>query len=230
MRRRRLIWLVPALLIAAPAAAQKRIDPGSWFDPIDLSRALMAQVGTGGKLEMAVEVGADGLPLRCEIAVSSGIADLDALTCRLTMRRARWEPRRDAAGQGIAAATRVSVDWRLLVPPVTQVKLVPRAQRLLASRFTYQRMKLPSHGSVTLDIFLSADGRARYCRARDGGSSGSGEFDSWLCQRVLATKPLAVIDYHGAAQTHLRTTLHASWKIEPSREWYTTTFDIEPFD
>lgn len=229
MRRARLIWLVPALLIAAPAVAQKRINPGSWFDPIDLSRALMAQVGTGGKLEMAVDVGADGLPLRCEIAFSSGIADLDALTCRLTMRRARWEPRRDAAGQGIAAVTRVSVDWRLLVPPVTGIKLVPRAQRLLASRFTYQRMQLPRQGSVTLDIFLSVDGRARNCRARDGGSSGSGEFDSWLCQRILASRPLAVIDYHGAAPAPLRTVLHASWTIEPSREWYTSSFDIEPF-
>jgi hypothetical protein len=228
MRRGRSFWLLPALLIAAPATAQKRIDPGSWYDPLDLSRDLLAQVGNGGQLVMDVEVGADGQPKRCDVSVSSGIADLDALSCRLTMRRARWEPKRDDAGIAVAASTRVAINWRLLTPPQPPaLTLAPRVQRLLTSKFTYQRMGMPGKGSVTLDVALAVDGTSTACRVRAGGSSGSEQFDTWLCQRTLAARPLAVIDYRGAVPAPLRTTVHVSWTIEPGSERFISLIDVE---
>jgi hypothetical protein len=182
--------LLLGLMVAAPAAAQKRVNPSNWFDALDLSRRLVAQAGSGGKVVMAIDVSSDGRPDHCAIAVSSGIADLDTLSCDLVMRRARWLPRRDAAGQAIPGVDRVPVDWRLFAKPSPPtLAFSRRGSDFVFSPGTYLRMKLPQEGSLAMEVALTSDGKVTRCAARPGGSSGSVTFDGWFCRRLIGMKP-----------------------------------------
>ncbi|HEX8374576.1 MAG TPA: energy transducer TonB, partial [Geminicoccaceae bacterium] len=54
-----------------------------------------------GTVFVRLGIGANGRVTACEVARSSGSADLDRTTCDLIRRRFRYEPARDAAGRAI---------------------------------------------------------------------------------------------------------------------------------
>lgn len=64
----------------------------------DYPRAAL-EAGEEGTVVMRVVVGPKGRVTDCSIVKSSGSAALDSGTCRLVMRRYRYEPGRDAAGR-----------------------------------------------------------------------------------------------------------------------------------
>lgn len=220
--------LLVGLLLAVPASAQQRIDPASWFSAADLPPSIQASVGKGGKMVMAIDVGADGRPVQCGIAVSSGLSDLDDLSCKLAMRRARWTPKQDAAGQASAAAYRVSVDWRQVVAPAPQWMLTPRAQRLLTDVQTYDRIDLADAGTIALDVVLTRDGVATRCAARPGGSSGSPSFDALLCRRVLLTKPFALAASSDGTAGQLGAVVSVSWRADAAGTVFMGAIDARP--
>lgn len=97
----------PVIAIAAPAApvvappppppkgpsspAQPKGSPGSWATSNDYpSRAL--RENRAGVTGFRVTVGADGRVVDCSITSSSGSPDLDATTCQMVTRRARFKP------------------------------------------------------------------------------------------------------------------------------------------
>lgn len=70
------------------------LEPGKW-----------AEVG----VRYAVEV--DGRVRECAIDRSSGVPALDAMACRLIVRRFRFRPGRDAAGQPVRATVTETHGW-----------------------------------------------------------------------------------------------------------------------
>ncbi|MDQ2893168.1 MAG: energy transducer TonB, partial [Pseudomonadota bacterium] len=73
----------------------------------------------GGSVTVRFTVTADGRARGCSVMQSSGVASLDATTCRLVEQRFRYAPARDAAGSPIAEQRGWRQTWWLegLMPP-----------------------------------------------------------------------------------------------------------------
>lgn len=66
--------------------------------------AALRKAGIGGAVSILVTIGPTGLADACAIVRSSGVAELDAMTCALVRARYLFTPARDAAG-------RPTTDW-----------------------------------------------------------------------------------------------------------------------
>jgi protein TonB len=69
--------------------------------PSDYPRGLREN-GIGGRVEFVFTVGPNGRVTRCAVTRSSGVPELDALTCRLVQQRFRYRPSTDRFGRPIA--------------------------------------------------------------------------------------------------------------------------------
>jgi protein TonB len=113
----------PVIAIAAPAApvvappppkgpsspAQPKGNPSNWATPNDYpSRAL--REGRTGTTGFRVTVGTDGRVTSCSITSSSGSDDLDATTCQMVTRRARFKPAMED-GSPVQGAFSSRVKW-----------------------------------------------------------------------------------------------------------------------
>ena len=78
--------------------------------PSDYPRDL-GNSGIGGRVGVLLEVGVNGHVTRCSIERSSGVAELDALTCRLMEQRFRFRPSTDRYGRPIADEVEWDHDW-----------------------------------------------------------------------------------------------------------------------
>lgn len=67
--------------------------------------------GAEGTVIVQFEVGVDGRVSGCEVADTSGNAELDATTCRLVEARFRYEPARNAEGKAITEVRGWQQDW-----------------------------------------------------------------------------------------------------------------------
>lgn len=67
--------------------------------------------GVGGRVGMVFTVGTDGRVTSCTVTRSSGVAELDALTCRLIRERFRYRPSTDRYGRPIADEVEGEHDW-----------------------------------------------------------------------------------------------------------------------
>lgn len=65
-----------------------------------------------GKVRFLLGVGPDGRVRDCVIVASSGSSALDAATCAIMRRRARFTPAMDAHGNPVRAGIRQEVEWR----------------------------------------------------------------------------------------------------------------------
>jgi periplasmic protein TonB len=100
----------PPPSVASPL--KPRGDPGSWLSSDDYPSSAQrdqAQGVTGFKLE----VDASGKVTNCEVTSSSGNTELDAQTCKLLPRRARFSPAKDASGNGMASTYVGRTRWQL---------------------------------------------------------------------------------------------------------------------
>lgn len=106
-----------ALLMTAIVVAAQPNNAQNWIGPEDYPRAALVE-NRGGQSGFRITISSEGKPLACEIYHSSGSADLDAQTCLLVMRRATFEPARDANGQPITSVYRnVNSWWTARMPP-----------------------------------------------------------------------------------------------------------------
>jgi len=71
------------------------------------------RVGAQGDAEFTVLVGTDGKPKECHVTKSAGHPALDAATCDLIMRRARFYPAKDEAGKPKESYYTNRVRWRI---------------------------------------------------------------------------------------------------------------------
>ena len=67
--------------------------------------------GIGGRVGMIFTVGTDGRVTSCTITRSSGVPELDALTCRLIRERFRYRPSTDRYGRPIPDEVEGEHDW-----------------------------------------------------------------------------------------------------------------------
>ena len=74
--------------------------------PRDLGRK-----GIGGRVFFTIVVGADGRVHGCRVTRSSGVPELDQLTCRLVSARFRYRPSTDRNGRPIADEVDGEQDW-----------------------------------------------------------------------------------------------------------------------
>jgi len=78
--------------------------------PSDYPRDL-GNSGIGGRVSVLLEVGVNGRVTRCSIEHSSGVPELDGLTCRLMEQRFRFRPSTDRYGRPIADEVEWDHDW-----------------------------------------------------------------------------------------------------------------------
>jgi protein TonB len=78
--------------------------------PSDYPRDLREQ-RIGGRVRMVFTVGPRGLVISCRITRSSGVPELDELTCRLIRQRFRYRPSTDRYGRPIADEVEGEHDW-----------------------------------------------------------------------------------------------------------------------
>lgn len=98
---------------AAPIGATA-INAGDWISSNDYPSAALRE-DRGGRVTFSVTVGPDGSAQRCDIVISSGSPDIDAVTCDVIMRRARFNPARDASGKAATGTYKSSVNWTIPV-------------------------------------------------------------------------------------------------------------------
>lgn len=89
-----------------------RGNPGTAFGddayPPDAIRA-----GEQGRTTALLRIDASGTPISCAIKTSSGSPSLDAATCSIALRRARFDPAREAQGKAISSTYTLPVRWVL---------------------------------------------------------------------------------------------------------------------
>lgn len=71
----------------------------------------LRQRGIGGRVGMVFTVGPSGRVTSCHVTHSSGVAELDSLTCSLIMQRFRYRPSTDRYGRPIADEVEGEHDW-----------------------------------------------------------------------------------------------------------------------
>lgn len=110
-------------MLAAPAQAQSApagviakppvpINPGSWVMNQDYPKEAI-KAREHGLTSFVLDVDRDGKVTGCTLTLSSGSALLDATTCSLLTRRARFVPARDARGKRVPATYRNRFNWML---------------------------------------------------------------------------------------------------------------------
>ena len=78
--------------------------------PSDYPRDLRER-GIGGRVGIVFTVGINGRVTSCRVTRSSGVPELDALTCRLIQQRFRYRPSTDRYGRPIPDEVEGEHDW-----------------------------------------------------------------------------------------------------------------------
>jgi protein TonB len=78
--------------------------------PSDYPRDLRER-GIGGRVGIVFTVGTNGRVTSCTVTRSSGVAELDALTCRLIQQRFRYRPSTDRYGRPVPDEVEGEHDW-----------------------------------------------------------------------------------------------------------------------
>lgn len=93
-------------------ALAPRGQPGSWVTSDDYpSRALREE--RAGTVGVRLTVDASGKVSNCDITSSSGHSDLDAEACKLLLRRGRFSPAEDSAGNKMGGVWSSRFVWRI---------------------------------------------------------------------------------------------------------------------
>jgi TonB family protein len=98
------------ILGIAQVAAAEPVHAERWATYEDYPR-LALERSHGGYAGSRLIVSSDGKPIRCEIIYSTGYSELDEITCKLSMQRARFVPARDASGSASVAVFQSTMRW-----------------------------------------------------------------------------------------------------------------------
>jgi periplasmic protein TonB len=71
----------------------------------------LREAGIGGTVGLSFRVEANGRVSRCSVTQSSGVPELDALTCRLIIQRFRYRPSTDRFGRPIPDTIDGEHEW-----------------------------------------------------------------------------------------------------------------------
>ncbi|MET0373276.1 MAG: energy transducer TonB, partial [Rhizorhabdus sp.] len=150
--------VIASLLIAAVVAAEP-YEPRGWIRPLDYPPSAFRQT-RGGVTAFELTFSAEGKPMRCAIAHSSGWEDLDKATCDLVLVRARATPALDPAGRPTVFVYRSSHRWFM-------EGMKPKAASPLRHDIERELEKLPSGvaapARVEVAFIVGLDGRISDC-------------------------------------------------------------------
>ncbi|MGV3729626.1 MAG: energy transducer TonB [Sphingopyxis sp.] len=137
-----------ATAVVASEPMEPATNPGSWVTSDDYPVAAMRdeREGTTG---FRLTIGPDGLPRQCDITASSGHQDLDNMTCRLVMERARFQQRRDARGVRVGGTYANRIRWQ--IPSDYLDRLARAGFHLDEARTAWPRGPIPDPQMVILD-------------------------------------------------------------------------------
>ncbi|WP_336986048.1 energy transducer TonB [Altererythrobacter aquiaggeris] len=93
-----------------PVGVKARNNPETWALTRDYPRRDLRE-GNEGVVRFQLAIGTDGRVSRCQVLGSSGHASLDAVTCDLVTRRARFDAARGNSGEKVTGTYASSVRW-----------------------------------------------------------------------------------------------------------------------
>jgi TonB family protein len=102
----------PTLLASIRSPATIRGGVVSLFGTNDYPSAALSR-NEQGTSSVRFWVGVDGRVSDCKVVVSSGSTSLDAQTCAIILKRARFEPARTASGEPVASIVFQRMRWEL---------------------------------------------------------------------------------------------------------------------
>lgn len=95
-----------------PVGAQPRNNPARWVTNDDY-RPRWIMEGMAGTARFTLAIDAGGRVTGCTVTRSTGFAPLDAATCELVERRARFEAARDATGKPVPGSYTGMITWKI---------------------------------------------------------------------------------------------------------------------
>lgn len=199
-----MILLMPALIMAAAPT------DGMASDPVPVHRGTLMSIedypetalrhNEQGTVWADLSIDATGKPAYCEVISSSGSTALDNKTCSILLKRARFSPARDGAGQPIASLYRNRMDWRLN-PQGDVAGLNPVFDRT----FTVNRFPAGARPpvSVVMRQVIDAYGHLESCAVVQG--SGFASIDKLACSSTAGlTSTSGIRDPNGTPVRGLR--------------------------
>jgi TonB family protein len=84
---------------------------GNWLSTDDYPKDSLRK-GQGGLTVFALDVGETGTVSGCRVVISNGIKDLDDQACTLLLKRAKFAPATNAAGEPIRSTFLSRINWR----------------------------------------------------------------------------------------------------------------------
>jgi periplasmic protein TonB len=102
----------PTALPFKPMGAAARGNPGNWVTDGDY-RPRWIRENMTGSARFTLNIDANGRVSNCTITRSTGHAELDAATCQLVTKRARFDAARDGNGKPVAGSYSNSVNWNI---------------------------------------------------------------------------------------------------------------------
>lgn len=95
-----------------PVGATPRGKPGNWVTNADY-RPRWIREGLTGAARFTLNIDASGRVSGCTITRSTGHAVLDAATCQLVTKRARFDAARDGSGKPVAGSFSSTITWNI---------------------------------------------------------------------------------------------------------------------
>ncbi|USI72634.1 energy transducer TonB [Sphingomonas morindae] len=92
--------------------AKPKGSPSGWVTTDDYPPAALRNEEQG-RVGFKLDIDGTGRATNCTVTSSSGHPDLDDTACKLLVRRARFSPAKDAAGNGIPSAYSSTVVWQI---------------------------------------------------------------------------------------------------------------------
>lgn len=96
----------------AAIGAKPRNDPLGWVTTEDY-RSNWIRQDMAGRVRFRVDIASDGRITSCTITGTSGYPALDAATCTLVSRRAKFQPARGSDGNAVGGSYTNVIEWRL---------------------------------------------------------------------------------------------------------------------
>jgi TonB family protein len=144
----------------------------TWVSPDDYPQEALRR-GEQGIVTTLLRIDATGRVRACAVTETSGSAALDAVSCEILKRRARFRPATDAAGHPIEVDYRSQQAWSI-GGPMTDIALSIAVERRPAG-YT---------GPARLKVLFDEHGRPIECETQR--SSGSALADAVACRQAIA--------------------------------------------
>lgn len=171
-----MLWMLMAAAVAQPPVMIKN---SMTLRDRDYPTRLIEN-GDAGVVSAHLSVAPDGHVSGCKVSETSGSQALDALTCSIATRRARFNPAHDADGKAVSGDYWTAVTWgtnKDVVPISVPMELAVKA---LPSGYTQP---------AQMRVLFGADGKPMRCDT--AASSGSAAADRAVCAAIARQASIA---------------------------------------